>query len=670
MRKKLFFGMIFIGVFVTMTLSFILCLFIYRDTYEENVVYNEALVDTVSSSVDQYLGQISNTVNTIVSAPQIKDALNERNSELSKMTEDERKDLFRDMNLRWFFAGNKESLSSQYTENESAEFLNSQLDAMPTFFGDILLTNKYGELVASTDNVVILNCRDKYWWQACWNNGKGDVFFDDVGYIAKGSRYVLGVVMPVYDNDEIIGVLRCNVNIMSFFEENHQTFENITFQGRLRIVRGDGTVVYGANTVPLSEKLSSDYDLSKREKKTFEVAGDNGKEVVSVTPIKRTQTVYLHEYRENSGVENNENQNIGQGWLTIYNIPRTYVFEQMLNQIWALAGVDVAILFVLLILGILLSNRLVRPIRELEARIQAVGEGDFDVKVATSSEDEIERLANAFNNMTDNLKKTVASKTELEKQIGARNKAEKENALLLTRLAEQQKLDAIGTLTSGLAHEINNPINGIMNYAQIIKEDLDSSSINHHFAEEICKETARVSKVISNLFQFSKADSGLYLTSHMENIVKNTLALVEPSIKKSKIQFFQEIEDNLPHVYCQRQQIQLVLLNIILNAINSLNEKFPKDHEDKKIFLTIQTVDKENQRWVQVRIKDNGIGISKSCIAHIFDPFFTSKTRAQASGLGLAVSYGIIKEHGGDIWVKTQEDVFTTFFFELPAKTF
>ena len=233
-------------------------------------------------------------------------------------------------------------------------------------------------------------------------------------------------------------------------------------------------------------------------------------------------------------------------------------------------------------------------------------------------------------------------------------------------MRNQQKLESIGTLAGGVAHEINNPINGILNYGQLILDSDNSDDEINEYASEIIHESNRIAGIVRNLLAFSRSDVPDYLPYKINDMLTHTLALVRALIKGDQIELQTEMDPGLPELVCNCQQIQQVILNLLTNARDALNEKFEGYHRDKIIRISCSVEIIEGQKKLAIRVRDNGNGIRKDIQDKIFDPFFTSKDRNIGTGLGLAISYGIVRDHGGKIGFTTKEGEFTEFYVLLP----
>jgi len=257
----------------------------------------------------------------------------------------------------------------------------------------------------------------------------------------------------------------------------------------------------------------------------------------------------------------------------------------------------------------------------------------------------------------------VCSAEDITEQV----KAEKIKMELETQLRQQQKLEAIGTLAGGVAHEINNPIGIIINYAELLMEEVPENSSMYEDLQMIEEEGYRIAKIVKNLLAFSRQENESNSKHYLSDVLTQTLSLVSKLLSKSDIQIEVHTEDNLGKVNCHSQQIMQVLMNLITNARDSLNEMYKKYDENKKIAISLSSFEQNGEKWQRIEVRDWGTGINSDTENRIFDPFFTTKQTDQGTGLGLSVSHGIIKEHHGRLWFKNAPDQGAQMFIDLPA---
>jgi len=253
-------------------------------------------------------------------------------------------------------------------------------------------------------------------------------------------------------------------------------------------------------------------------------------------------------------------------------------------------------------------------------------------------------------------------------------KAEDEKKALEAQLRQSQKLESIGTLAGGVAHEINNPLMGILSYAELIHDRIQDEKLQE-FAKGIIKEGNRVDTIVKNLLSFARQDRQSHSQAHIEDIIDASLNLIGSILRKDQITIEKDIPEDLLQVKCRSQQIEQVIINLLTNARDALNIRYPGYHEDKIIKISVKPFRRKGKKWMRTTIEDHGAGISSEIINRIFDPFFTTKSRTVGpgadttgpvgTGLGLSVSYGIITDHKGELSVETEPGKYTRFHMDL-----
>ncbi len=235
------------------------------------------------------------------------------------------------------------------------------------------------------------------------------------------------------------------------------------------------------------------------------------------------------------------------------------------------------------------------------------------------------------------------------------------------QIRQQQKLEAIGTLAGGVAHEINNPINVIMNFAQLVVDRSKEDSETTFYGKSIIDESLRISEIVKNLLQFSRQEKSSHSYANVEDIVYRTVSLMNTILKKDQILLSVKLEKDLPMVKCRSQQIQQVLMNLLTNARDALNDKYPGYDENKRIDISVKQKLHDDRRWIEIVVGDQGCGISEDIKEKIYEPFFSTKPKDKGTGLGLSISFGIVKDHHGSITIETKTNEYSRFIVELPV---
>lgn len=319
----------------------------------------------------------------------------------------------------------------------------------------------------------------------------------------------------------------------------------------------------------------------------------------------------------------------------------THLERSKINQIiyesreWLFTALCV---FLLSAIGVthFLSLNVLKSFKKITGIAHSISEGNFSRVEPPIPDDELGSALRAINSMSDELK-------HREEQI-----------------VQSKKLASIGILTAGVAHELGNPLNNISMMAQVYQQLYESLSVEDRlgYMKKIEEETERIQEIVKNLLDFSKPKKAKLREVDLNSVVKKTMKLVQNMIVVSNVNLELQFETHLPPVFIDEPQIQEVLINLMTNAIQACS---PSDD------ISVSTRPGANDSMVQVEVADTGKGIPPHLLANIFDPFFTTKG-ASGTGLGLSVSYGIVKNHGGTIEVHSEEGKGTVFILELPIR--
>jgi len=224
------------------------------------------------------------------------------------------------------------------------------------------------------------------------------------------------------------------------------------------------------------------------------------------------------------------------------------------------------------------------------------------------------------------------------------------------QMTQTEKLTSLGLLAAGVAHEVNTPLAVISNYIQMLAKQMPNDDPRHAIIDKIVKQTFRASEIVNNLLNFSRTGAAELADIDVNRVVEETLSLVAHPLKTSQIHVVKQLGESLPPVRGSANKLQQVFLNLFLNA---------RDAMPAGGMLEVRTA--VHNGSVEVEVADTGAGIPREHIHRIFDPFFTTKSNGRGTGLGLSVSYGIIKEHAGKIDVRSTPGKGTSFHVEFPA---
>lgn len=231
------------------------------------------------------------------------------------------------------------------------------------------------------------------------------------------------------------------------------------------------------------------------------------------------------------------------------------------------------------------------------------------------------------------------------------------------------QLAAIGELAAGVAHEINNPINGIINYTQILLDNADDryDEMDKDFMARIIKEGERIAGIVGNLLSFARQRDDIVEDVNLKEIIEDSVSLLMHQLQKDGIRLEVDVPPELPPLSGNPQQLQQVVVNLITNASYALNQRYPEANPDKRLRIACQRQTANGKEYVRTMVTDWGIGIPQDVIDHIFDSLFTTKPPGKGTGLGLSISKGLIRDHNGFLSIESTLGGPTTATVDLPV---
>jgi PAS domain S-box-containing protein len=249
--------------------------------------------------------------------------------------------------------------------------------------------------------------------------------------------------------------------------------------------------------------------------------------------------------------------------------------------------------------------------------------------------------------------------------LSERRRLEAEKEQMQRQLFQSSKLASIGELSAGVAHEINNPLNGVINFAQLLKDDgVARTEEQRRMVDGIIAEGERIARIVRDLLTFARHDARELTRVHLGEILDASLSLFGHQFVKDGVEVAVAVADGLPPVRADGSRLRQVFINMISNAHQALRAKAAGP---KVLRVTARAVERAGGQWVRVEFFDTGVGIRREDVDKVFDPFFTTRRGTGGTGLGLSLSFGIVREYGGTITVESAEGSHTRFVVELPA---
>lgn len=471
------------------------------------------------------------------------------------------------------------------------------------------------------------------------------------------SGMVLKTAVPVFDrNKNVIGVLIAGILLNRNYEIVHKIKEVIhekeIYKGK---EIGTETIFYkdlriSTNVKNLDGTFATGTLVSEE---VYEQTLEKGERWIGDAFV--VNAWYISAYEPIKDIDGN---NIGMLYVGILKQP----FNDLLaSTILIFLGVAVVVLIIIYLVAIMLSNRITTPLRMLEEVANKFANGDYKSEFTLKKAPrEVKSLAIALNRMAEEVE---SEKKELEEWADNMEVKVQERTSELKKIHGQlfrsEKLASIGKLAAGVAHEINNPLTGILTNASLLLDDLKDGDSKKDDVQVIVNETIRCREIVKRLLDFARQTKPQKTSTNINSLIDNIVLLVRNQTSFRNVNIERVLSENIPEIMADKDQIQQVFINFVLNASDAM----PNGGEIK-----ISTRVIENGEYIEVRFADTGLGISEENKHKIFDPFFT--TKESGTGLGLSISYGIIEQHGGTINVESELGTGTTFIVLLPIKPY
>ncbi|UCG77356.1 MAG: HAMP domain-containing protein [Nitrospirota bacterium] len=314
------------------------------------------------------------------------------------------------------------------------------------------------------------------------------------------------------------------------------------------------------------------------------------------------------------------------------------------------------------ILCIILWNIVISPILTMTEGMEIASKGDLDHKVNINTKDELGMLAKTYNSMTSELKhsreKLENWAKELEKEVAIKTAEIKRGQ---EQYIHTEKLASLGRMAAGVAHELNSPLTGIVTFAHLLMDRIpEENKMDREDLEVIVEQAERCSKIIKGLLGFSRAMPAEKNVVDVNDMIEHAINMIQNQAKFHNVEFDADLQKDLPDIGGESSQIEQVFLNLFINAADAMNNK-------GSIHIQTSQIKVDGKPYVEIVVSDTGPGIPEEHLSRLFEPFFTTKPVGKGTGLGLAVSHGIIRKHGGHIIVKSLPGEGACFFVRLPV---
>lgn len=471
----------------------------------------------------------------------------------------------------------------------------------------------------------------------------------------ESSGMMLKAAVPIFeDNGNFVGVLLAGVLLNRNFEIVDKIKE-IVHEGEIYKGNEIGTATIFQNDLRISTNVKNQ-DGTRAigtlvSEEVYDEVLTHGRRYVGEAFV--VNAWYLSAYEPIRDINNNI---IGILYVGILKKP----FDDILrNTLITFLGIALGGIVLIIFIAVYLAKRISTPLQKIEESAQRIARGEYHHEIAVKAPREIEHLAVSLNQMEKELEK---EKRKLEEwgttlEVKVRERTEEIKKIHI-QLFRSEKLASLGKLAAGVAHEINNPLTSILTNSSLLLDDLDKNDPRREDVDVIVKETIRCREIVKRLLDFARQTKPQKQLININAIIENIILLVRNQTSFRNINIQKNLLNDIPEIMADKDQIQQVFINIIINASEAMS---------KGGLLTIESKLSTNKETILISFTDSGPGIPEEIKDKIFDPFVT--TKEQGTGLGLSISYGIIEQHGGEISVESKRGEGTTFIIQLPVKS-
>jgi len=590
-----------LGVFVISSVLLIATSFIYYQMNEKRLIESERQsMHYYASDAAYHLNlelkdKITNAL-TISTAPLVHEYLMASNQTFAPLPESKRAEQIKQLNQQWLAADRDSPIVIERTTNPLAQFLKQQQQILPQVYGELFITNRYGAMVASTAKLTTLAHAHKYWWVESFDQGRGKIFLDDRGFDDSAQGYVIGVVVPIKHQGEIIGILKANVNVVDALGEVVKRF-NQQQLGELIIARTKGLIVYRDSVEPLSTKLHRDeLEYLQKNQSNTHIGEQNGVEILNAyVPLNIQLPGHNVGFGGKPQSMDHKGGNDNEIWHMVVHRPMSEVLKGSEALYQSMLNIGFLLLLMSAALAYFVGFSVSRKEQQLEQKLR-----DYNAT----------------------LEHEVAQKT-------------RENLIQTNLLQEQAKLAAMGEMVGAIAHQWRQPLNELMLRIQrlkylYLKNEINESSIETFIAQN--RETINfMSQTIDdfrNFFRVDKERKRFVISDAAHRVIM----MLNEQFKNNAIHI--EMETDESELLGYQTELQQALMNILSNSKDAFLEQKIKNRT-----IAIRIKDQV------ISIQDNAGGVSEQVLAKMFDAYYTTKGEGKGTGMGLYLVKKIVEEN-------------------------
>jgi two-component sensor histidine kinase/HAMP domain-containing protein len=596
---KLSSAILFTGIISLIIFSCVLFRFSSDEVIKSQFSQTKSIATEVANDLDHLLSEKVKTALTLANTPILKNVLEMSNFFYGNFSDEKRAESIKLLNKQWKSTKDpNDNFIQKFTDNKASHLLKNQQTLLKDEYGEIFLTNKFGALVASTAKLSTFAHGHKYWWLGSYNNGVGAIFFDDRGYDESVGGYVLGLVVPIRKDKEVIGILKCNLNILGNVSKLILGAEDKLI-GKFKLIRSGGMVVFEEGFEPLSTQIHNDIfqKINNNNNEMFIVNDSGGKYLVGLSEVNMTKEKKGYGFGGTFESLDHQKGNTGESWYILcyrnVSLARAPIIASMK---WGVI-VGIVIILILVLVSRLFAKNIARPLLMLDKATRKIGKGDFEYRIELSQKDEFGNLANSFNSMTTQLHQTTTSIELLEKEIIERKNIEIKLQSSSQHLSESLKEKE--TLLSEIHHRVKNNLQVIVSLLRLQSGATDDTKYTELLkkSENRVLSMAIVHEQIYQSGNFDNIGADEYITTLVNNL------FISNGIDTNRIAL---------HIECANTVFDIdnaIPCGLIINELvsNCVKHAFPNGQNGK---IDISFLSTNNDEF-ELTVGDNGVGLPK-----------------------------------------------------------
>lgn len=520
----------------------------------------------------------------------------------------------------------------------------------------LMITDRYGALVAASSEPDRYFFGDEAWWQEIQREDTGHVFISDMIHAQHGSfrtpEETIDIAVPIFDDHQrtIIGAVKASYRFDGFFAMIKEIRIGQTGHAMLFDKAGHPLIcpVLPRPAHRIHQQLM---EMIVSREPGWGIADDDAhgahETVVGFAPVR--------------GLGNPQNS-----WHIFVRQHPSETYAPIRQQLWDLALIGFVMVGLLAAIGRYVAARIAKPIQVLRKGVESISQGTYDEALPIKTGDEFEDLAAAIHRMADNLKMSRFELETLNQDLTRRiDEKTAEVTRQMKKLETAERLAALGKMASGIAHEINNPLGIILNRLECIEAEALHMPLPEDLSADLAalrSQADRIYRVVHSMLSLSRGAVTTLKPIDVNCVIRSSLAVAGERLVSKRITFEHRLSDNLAPIMGDRVKLETVILNLINNAIDAVQSMGAQG----RIEIESYGFNDVEGDMVAIVVRDNGRGIPPEAIGHVCEPFFTTKSDGEGNGLGLFLTCGIVAEHRGRLDVQNGE-IGAVFAVYLPA---